>query len=123
MSESAARLRKALLDIGASQVTGAGTGPSDGLTYETRGLVVTLLSEYGAWRVLLGPTGSSAFPAAFWLEALDGSSFAPDPAVTPGDIDRLADRLPEVVERHADVLSIVEEMGVQYARAMRDRLT
>lgn len=118
------RLRHRLQELGATRTGADDAGAFGEETYTFRHLMLRLTSEYGAWRVTasLGQP-QQFFPASFWIAALDGETAFPDPAVTDEDVDRVADRLPELVKRADEVSVVVAAMGAEYSRAMRDRLT
>jgi hypothetical protein len=117
------RLRQRLRELGATR-----TGADDGgafreETYSLGRVLLRLTSEYGAWRATLALASEPFFPASFWIAALDGEPVFPDPPVTDEDVARVADRLPELVQRAPDVSPAVAAMGAEYSRAMRDRFT
>jgi hypothetical protein len=116
------RLREQLEHAQGTIVEQGGDGPFGGLTYRTGDVMVQLVGEYGAWRVNVGVAGQPLLPASFWISALAGEDAVPDPAVTEEDLARVADQLPELLQRAPELAARVATMGEQYSQAMRERL-
>jgi hypothetical protein len=117
------RLRAKLDERQARLVSDDAAGAFGQLVYHLGDLVFQLTSEYGAWRVNVGLGDGALFPASFWIAALDGGDTFPDPPVSDEDIDRLTERLAELIDRAQDVSERVAAIGEQYSRTMRERFS
>lgn len=123
VTDTVGRLHALLSDLGVSLIKEVKDGGFKESTYITSTLSVRLISEYGSWRANLGYRRGRYFPASFWLEALNGSTSFPEPAVTEEDLDRLVVQLPHLVDQSGGLVTRVEAIGSAYRQAMKERLT
>lgn len=115
------RLRQQLHELGATRIAEDDAEAFAEETYRLDDMLVRLTSEYGKWRVTACLAPGPFYPASFWIAALDGDDAFPDPPVTDEDVDKVADRLPELTGRAANVSLAVAAMGAEYSKVMRDR--
>ena len=122
-------LRAKLLALGATLVQYSSNGAFVYEVYYLSPLTVELTSEYGRWLINLGYRGE-LHPASFWLAALDGrdpvrneKTGVPDYPSSPDDIQRLGDRLDDIIRQQESLAPILTIMGDNYRRAMKEWLS
>lgn len=121
MTSEIERLQDHLSRLGAELNRATESGAFSTVSMSLNRLDFDLIAEYGSWRVNIRYGDGTYYPASFWVAALMGRSDFPEPVVTAEDVATLDAAVEDLVGR-ADVLTpTVQQMGMAYSNAMRER--